>query len=138
MSFVILICILIYQPGENIIYLFTCLLLCIYFIHFPFFTEGCYTIKTVCENPYCLDEVAPLLDKETPAVENWQHFAWRFDVPREICESLKPKETPSPTKALMEHIVQDKPNMTVKTFMKALMKIQRTDVVNALLTRLSE
>lgn len=99
--------------------------------------EGCYTIKTVCENPYCLDEVAPLLDKETPGVENWQHFAWRFDVPREICESLKPKETPSPTAALIEHIVQDKPNTTVKTFMKALMKIERADVVNALLTRLS-
>lgn len=99
--------------------------------------EGCYTIKTVCENPYCLDEVAPLLDKETPGVENWQHFAWRFDVPREICESLKPKETPSPTAALIEHIVQDKPNTTVKTFMKGLMKIERADVVNALLTRLS-
>ena len=118
--------------------LFICLFAFIHlFCTFSIFTEGCYTIKTVCENPYCLDEVAPLLDKETPGVENWQHFAWRFDVPREICESLKPKETPSPTAALIEHIVQDKPNMTVKTFMKALMKIERADVVNALLTRLS-
>ena len=107
------------------------------FIIFSIFTEGCHTIKTVCENPYCLEEVATLLEKEARGVENWLHFAWRFDVPKEICESLKPKETPSPTRALMEHIVQDKPDMTVKTFMKALMKIQRTDVVNALLTRLS-
>ena len=122
--------------GEYNLFIYSFVLLPLFY-KFSIFTEGCHTIKTVCENPYCLEEVATLLEKEARGVENWLHFAWKFDVPREICESLKPKETPSPTRALMEHIIQDKPNMTVKTFMKALMKIQRTDVVNALLKRLS-
>ena len=73
-----------------------------------------------------------MLDCETPGMKNWLHFAWKLGVPKEDCDNLKPKGNPSPTRALMEHIVQVDPGLTVKTFIEALKKMQRIDVVNAL------
>ena len=73
-----------------------------------------------------------MLDKETPGMKNWLHFARKLGVSKEDCDKLKPKGNPSPTKALVEHIVQVDPGLTVKTFIEALVKMQRIDVVNAL------
>ena len=65
-------------------------------------------------------------------MKNWLHFARKLGVSKEDCDSLKPKGNPSPTKALVEHIVQVDPGLKVKTFIEALVKMQRIDVVNAL------
>jgi len=73
-----------------------------------------------------------LLDKETPGMKNWLHFARELGVSKDECDSLKPKGKPSPTRALMKYIVQVDPDLTVETFMDALEKMQRKDVVTAL------
>ena len=65
-------------------------------------------------------------------MKNWLHFARELGVSKDECDSLKPKGKPSPTRALMKHIVQVNPDLTVKTFMDALEKMQRKDVVSAL------
>ena len=91
-----------------------------------------HTVVNLRENINCSEEVAILLDKETPGMKNWLHFARRLGVSKEDCDNLKPKGNPSPTKALVEHIVHVYPDLTVKTFIEALVKMQRIDVVNAL------
>ena len=73
-----------------------------------------------------------MLDKETPGMKNWLHFARGLGVSNDKCDSLKPKGKPSPTRALMKYIVQVDPDLTVETFMDALEKMQRKDVVSAL------
>ena len=101
-----------------------------YFFFFLFIEGG--TIKTLRNNLDCLEELTTLLDCETPGMKNWLHFACKLGVPKEDCDNLKPKGNPSPTRALMEHIVQVDPGITVKRFMEALIKMQRIDVVNTL------
>ena len=73
------------------------------------------TIKTLRNNLDCLEELATLLDCETPGMKNWLHFAWKLGVPNEDCDNLKPKGNPSPTRALIEHIGQVDADLTVKT-----------------------
>lgn len=90
------------------------------------------TIETLSANLDCLEKVTVLLDKETPGMKNWLHFAHELGVSKEECDSLKPKGKPSPTRALMSHIVQVNPYLTVETFVEALEKIKRKDVVSAL------
>ena len=90
------------------------------------------TIVTLRANLDCLEKVAVLLDKETQGMKNWLHFARELGVSNDKCDSVKPKGKPSPTRALMKHIVQVNPDLTVKTFMDALEKMQRKDVVSAL------
>ena len=90
------------------------------------------TINTLRANINYVGKIAPLLDKEIPGMDNWMHFAHKFGLSKEICDSLKPKETPSPTRALLEHIVQVDPGLTVKRFIEVLIKMERMDVVDAL------
>ena len=73
-----------------------------------------------------------MLDKETPGTKNWLHFARELGVSKDECDSLKPKGKPSPTRALMKYIVQVDPDLTVETFMDALERMQRKDVVSTL------
>ena len=96
---------------------------------FSFVLEG-GTVKTLLEDIECLDNLR-VLDKDSAGLKNWQHFAQKFGVSRDVCERLKP-EALSPTKTLMEHIVQVEPKLTVKTLIEALKKIGRRDVVLAL------
>ena len=65
-------------------------------------------------------------------MKTWMHFARKFGVSKDDCDSLKPNGKPSPTRALLEYIVQVDPDLKVKTFIEALVKMQRMDVVNAL------
>lgn len=90
------------------------------------------TITSLLEDLDLLDNVAILLDKETPDMKNWLHFAQKFDISRKECDGLKPKGIPSPTKKLMEYIVQVNPDLTLKQLIQALEKMERRDVVNAL------
>ena len=90
------------------------------------------TITSLLEDLDLLDNVAILLDKETPGLKNWLHFARRFGISRNECDELKPKGIPSPTKKLMEYIVQVNPDLTLKQLIQTLIKMKRLDVVNAL------
>ena len=124
--------------GPSNIYFFSFLnsWFLLYFFY-TLFIYLCYieggTIKTLRNNLDCLEELATLMDSETPGMKNWLHFARKLGVPKEDCGSLKPRGTEaSPTRTLMEHIVQVDPDLTVKTFIEALNRMQRTDVVNAL------
>ena len=120
------------------IYFFSWLLLCffMFYLFIYLFIYSCYieggTIKTLRNNLDCLEELTTLLDSETPGMKNWLHFACKLGVPKEDCDSLKPKGNASPTRTLMEHIVQVDPDLMVQRFIEALKKMQRTDVVNAL------
>ena len=109
-------------------WLFDWLIDCCVFSHF---TDS-HTIVTLRESINCLEEAAILLDKETPGMKTWMHFARKFGVSKDDCDSLKPNGKPSPTRALLEYIVQVDPDLKVKTFIEALEKMQRMDVVNAL------
>jgi len=90
------------------------------------------TITSLLEDLDLLDNVAILLDKETPGLKNWLHFARRLGISRNECDELKPKGIPSPTKKLMEYIVQVNPDLTLKQLIQTLIKMKRLDVVNAL------
>ena len=121
------------------------ILLFIYlFIYFKFPSTGCSslfflllfvieggTIQTLLEDIERLESLSVLLDKESPGLKNWRHFARKFGVSLDECNNLKP-EALSPTKTLMEHLVQVQPKLTVKTLIEALKKIGRRDVVLAL------
>lgn len=100
------------------------------FVLLLFVIEG-GTIQTLLEDIECLESLSVLLDKESPGLKNWRHFARKFGVSLDECNNLKP-EALSPTKTLMEHIVQVEPKLTVKTLIEALKKIGRRDVVLAL------
>ena len=89
------------------------------------------TIQTLLEDIERLESLSVLLDKESPGLKNWRHFARKFGVSLDECNNLKP-EALSPTKTLMEHLVQVQPKLTVKTLIEALKKIGRRDVVLAL------
>ena len=103
---------------------------CYFFSLFSFVEDS--TITSLLEDLDLLDNVAILLDKETPGLKNWLHFARRFDISRKECDELKPKGIPSPTKKLMEYIVQVYPDLTLKQLIQTLIKMERRDVVNAL------
>jgi len=90
------------------------------------------TITSLLEDLDLLDTVAIFLDKETPGLKNWLHFARKFAISRKECDELKPKGIPSPTKKLMEYIVQNNPDLTLKQLIQTLKKMKRLDVVNAL------
>lgn len=90
------------------------------------------TITSLLEDLNLLDDVAISLDKETPGLKNWLHFARRFDICRKECDDLKPKGISSPTKKLMEYIVQVNPDLTLKQLIQILINMKRRDVVNAL------
>ena len=103
----------------------------LFFSLFPLVENG--TISSLLEDlEDLLDEVAILLDKETPGLRNWQHFARRFDISMKECDDLKPKGIPSPTKKLMEYIVQVNPDLSLKQLIQTLIKMNRHDVVTAL------
>lgn len=62
-----------------------------------------------------------------------KYFAQKFGISKEKCDYLKPKGIPSPTKQLMEYIVLVNPDYTLAQFIQTLVKLQRHDVVNALI-----
>ena len=106
---------------------------------FPLFLfVGDSTITSLLEDLDLLDKVAIKLDRETPGLKNWLHFAWTFGIPKNECDVLKPKGNPSPTIKLMEHIVQINPDLTVKQLIQTLKKMKRLDVVNALTKHLGK
>ena len=72
------------------------------------------------------------MEKETP--QNWQVFAQKFGVSKEECDYLCPEDCHSPTEALMEYLSADKEDLTLQTFIEALLQIPREDVVNSLKT----
>ena len=99
-------------------------------IPFIFSVEDESDIKTLLESYDVLQEVTRLLDKETP--QNWQVFAQNFGVSKEECDYLCPADYHSPTAALMEYLSSANENLTLQTFIEALMAIRREDVVKSL------
>ena len=77
-----------------------------------------------------------MLDKDTPGRKNWRHFASKLDISRDACDkiSLTTKEYPSPSRNLMQLIVQVYPGLTMRDFVRTLVKMERMDVVNVIQT----
>lgn len=90
------------------------------------------TIVDLRSNLDCLEKVAIKLDQETPGLKNWYYFGWKFDIPIADLDSLKPKRNPSPTKRMIEYIVQAEPHLTLRSLIQKLKRIERLDVVTAL------
>lgn len=92
------------------------------------------TVETLLEDLERLEKVTVLLDKGTPGRKNWRHFAWKLDISRDDCDkiSLTTKEYPSPSRKLMQFIVQVYPGLTMRGFVRTLVKMERRDVINVL------
>ena len=63
---------------------------------------------------------------------SWWRFGRKFDISRKELDSLKPDPIRSPTKVVMECIVQENPDLTMKSFLETLAKIKRYDVIKEL------
>ena len=87
------------------------------------------TIQALLNNYEVLQEVTRLLDKETPETKNWKDFAQRFGLTKAECDYLCPVEYHSSTTKLMEYLSCAKPKLTIHSFIDALRKIDRMDVV---------
>lgn len=74
------------------------------------------------------------MDQDKPGTKTWRHFARELDISRDDCDkiSLKTKEYPSPSRNLMQLIVQVYPGLTMRDFVRTLVKMERMDVVNVL------
>ena len=90
------------------------------------------TILDLRSNLDCLEKVAIRLDQETPGLKNWYYFGRKFDIRTADLDSLKSKRNPSPTKRMIEYIVQAEPHLTVRSLIQKLKRIERLDVVTAL------
>ena len=88
-------------------------------------------VETLIDDPK-LEEAVSSLDKESPGTANWEVFAKELGMSEEECVALKPVGRRSPTKMLMEYIVQDFPRLTMETFLSTLIEMERNDVVKAL------
>ena len=76
-----------------------------------------------------LDKVTVLLDRK----ENfWYPLGRKFGIERKELDYLKPEPIASPTKMMMKFIVGDQPLLSMKTFLEALAKINRFDVIKAM------
>ena len=104
------------------------------FISFSPLNEGNGTVETLLEDPERLEKVTILLDQDKPGTKTWRHFARELDISRDDCNkiSLKTKEYPSPSRNLMQFIVQVCPGLTMRDFVRTLVKMERMDVVNVL------
>lgn len=104
------------------------------FISFSPLNEENDTVETLLEDLERLEKVTVLLDKDTPGRKNWRHFAWKLDISRDDCDkiSFTTKEYPSPSRNLMQFIVQVYPGLTMRDFVRTLVKMERMDVVNVL------
>ncbi|XP_073243824.1 uncharacterized protein [Porites lutea] len=87
------------------------------------------TIQALLNNYEVLQEVTRLLDKETPETKNWKDFAQKFGLTKAECDYLCPVEYHSSTTKLMEYLSCAKPKLTIHSFIDALRKIDRMDVV---------
>lgn len=73
-----------------------------------------------------LEKVTALLDLEENA---WQRVGRMYGIDKRLLDSLKPGSVQSPTKVVMEYIVQREPALTMKTFLRSLENIERFDVI---------
>ena len=107
------------------------------FISFSPLNEENDTVETLLEDLERLEKVTVLLDKDTPGTNNWRHFAQKLDISRDDCDkiSLKTEEYPSPSRNLMQFIVQVYRGLTMRDFVRTLVKMERMDVVNVLKKR---
>lgn len=76
-----------------------------------------------------LQVVADKLNREVPAVENWQHLAFKLKMPANVIRAFgEPKQSrKSPTKEVMQWLSTHFPDTTLKDVEKALDKMQRHD-----------
>ena len=89
------------------------------------FVDGS-TIQTLLDKEDVLDKVTALLDRK----ENfWYPLGRKFGIERKELDYLKPEPIASPTKMMMKFIVGDQPLLSMKTFLEALAKINRFDVI---------
>ena len=96
---------------------------------YQLFSTAGSTIKTLLSDLDVLDKVTALLDLQE---SSWIHFGAKFKIDRKELDSLKPEPIRSPTKVLMECLVQKDPDLTMATFLKSLEKIERYDVIEEL------
>lgn len=104
------------------------------FISFSPLNEENDTVETLLEDLERLEKVTVLLDNDTPGRKNWRHFAWKLNISRDDCDKISwtTKKYPSPSRNLMQLIVQVYPGLTMRDFVRTLVKMERTDVVNVL------
>jgi len=71
------------------------------------------------------------LNRGNPGVKDWDHLACKLDVPVDIRNAFEGLESQrkSPTKEVMQWVVAQFPDTTLKDVVKALDKIQRNDAI---------
>lgn len=98
-----------------------------FFLFFVTISDGS-TIGTLLGSADVLRNVCGLLDKEEPP-QNWKVLALEYGISLQECDYLCPDVSESPTKLLVEYISQARPNLTMESFLTAVLKIGRHDVV---------
>lgn len=86
------------------------------------------TIQTLLEDLDVLEEVEALLDQKNA----WWRFGQNFGMERKELDSLTPECPESPTKLVMACVIGKYPQLTVKSFLEALVKLKRMDVIKGL------
>ena len=97
-----------------------------FFLHF--FDTGNSTIETLLGKMEAMENVTTLLDFD----RQWQRVGQHYNIDQRILDNLKPGDFQSPTKTVLEYIVQREPTVTVDTFLRSLRNINRSDVIEDL------
>ena len=87
------------------------------------------SIKALIGDLDVFENVTALLDLQE---NSWRRFGRKFEIPVDVLNSLRPDPIPSPTRVLMGYIVQNDPNLPMRSFVVSLEKIQRFDVIEEL------
>ena len=87
------------------------------------------TIETLLGDIDALEQVTTLLDQDEKC---WQRVGRVYGIDKRVLDRLKPDDLQSPTKIVMEYIVQNEPTVTVETLVRSLENIKRLDVVEDL------
>ena len=97
-----------------------------FFLHF--FDTGNSTIETLLGKMDAMENVTTLLDFD----RQWQRVGQHYNIDQRILDNLKPGDFQSPTKTMLEYIVKREPTATVDTFLRSLLNINRSDVIEDL------
>lgn len=83
-------------------------------------------------DPDIIGEMAVLLDRQKPGLNNWSHLAAKLGVNRTTFKTFESSSTDNPTEAFFEIVKVKFPKLTVGELIGHLEAMQRRDVINAI------
>lgn len=96
-----------------------------------FITAGGSTIQTLLDDLEVCQEITALLDMDDLS---WFKFGRKFEIERDILKPLVPDPIKSPTKSVIEYIVNNDPGLQMVKFIESLKNIRQIMVIEKLKT----